>query len=166
MRTAHKLAACLAIALAAASAATAAPPREGILAPGRSLGGVRLGLTPAQVRAHWGSSYGVCRDCARTTWYFTYKPFTQKGAGVEFRRGRVSAVFTLWAPKGWRSTKGLRIDEPEASVTDLYGALPRTECGTYSALLQRRRGVRTAFYVVSGRVWGFAILSPGAVACR
>jgi len=45
-------------ALVLAAPAAAAPPRKGVFAPGRSLGGLRLGMTPAQVRAAWGSSFG------------------------------------------------------------------------------------------------------------
>jgi hypothetical protein len=118
------------------------------------------------VKAAWGGNFGRCRGCRRPTWYWNYAQFSPKGAGVEFRRGRAVAVFTLWSPPGWHTPMGLRIGEPEARITQLYGALPRTECGTYSALVMRDGRAVSAFYVLSGRVWGFGLLTPPAAPCR
>ncbi len=66
VRPRHKLATAVAAFLAAASAAGAAPPREGILVPGQSLGGLRLGMTKQEVRGAWGTTgnrrgFFVCR---------------------------------------------------------------------------------------------------------
>jgi hypothetical protein len=166
VRARHKLAAAAAASLVAASAAGAAPPREGVLAPGASLGGLRLGMTKQQVRAAWGTRFGRCKGCRLETWYYNYRRFSPKGAAVEFRRDRVNAIFTLWQPRGWRTTKGLRLGEPEASVTEVHGTLSRAECGTYSAFLQRSRRALTAYYVLSGRVWGFGLFNAGAEPCR
>src|ERR671932_1991688 len=99
-------------------------PQHGILVPGKSLGGVRLGASPAQVERAWGRFHGTCRSCAHRTWYFTYRRFDRKGAGVEFRNGRAAAIFTLWKPPGWRTSRGLTLGEPTARMTALYGALP------------------------------------------
>ena len=149
-----------------APAASAAPPRAGVFEPGRSLGGVRLGMTPAQVRAAWGPTYGRCRGCATPTWYYNYAPFSPQGAGVEFRRGRVDAVFTVWSPLGWRTTDGLRIGDEERRVTDLFPRASRGECGSYHVLLQRRGRTVSAFYLVNGRVWGFGLLRAPSRPCR
>lgn len=159
-------AAALAVGLAGSAAAGAAPPRNGVFEPGRSLGGLRLGMTPAQVRAAWGTAYGRCRNCRTPTWYFNYTRFSPQGAGVEFRRGRVDAIFTLWSPTGWRTTRNLRIGDDEASVTATYGALTRGECGSYRVLLLPRGRVVSAFAIVSGRVWGFALLRAPSRPCR
>ena len=160
------LTAALLVALAWCGGAAALPPRAGTFEPGKSLGGLRLGLTPAQVRAAWGSAYARCRDCRTLTWYFNYAPFSPEGAGVEFRRGRVDAVFTLWSPTGWRTRSGLRIGDEEARVTALYGALNRGECGSYRVLLLPRRRAVSAFYIVNGRVWGFGLLRAPSRPCR
>ena len=166
----RRLAIALSVGLALVAVATAttaaAPPRAGVFEPGRSLGGLRLGMTPAQVRAAWGTTYGRCRDCRTTTWYFNYAPFAPQGAGVEFRRGRVDAIFTVWSPLGWRTTQGLRIGDDEARVTELHGAANRGECGSYRVLLQPRGRTVSAFYVVDGRVWGFALLTAPSRPCR
>src|SRR5687767_8268793 len=98
------IAAVMAIVLAAASTAAAGPPGAGVLVPGRSLGGLRLGMTLAQVEAAWGRAYGRCRSCARPTLFFNLYAHRPEGAGVELRRGRVSTVFTLWAPGAWQTT--------------------------------------------------------------
>jgi hypothetical protein len=153
-------------AVLAAAPAGATPPREGVLVPGERLGGIGLGMTGAQVRTAWGNRFGVCRTCARTTWYFNRRPFEPQGAGVELRGNRVAAVFTLWAPPGWRTTRGLRIGESAARVTTLYGALPQVHCGVYSARTLRRGRTVTAFYVLDEDVWGFGLLRPGVSVCR
>jgi hypothetical protein len=154
-------------ALVVAGTAAAAPPKAGVLVPGRSLGGVSLGMTPAQVRDAWGSRYGVCRDCrGRTTWYFNRERFQPQGAGVELRRGRVVAAFTLWQPPGWRTSDGLALGESEARITETYGALTRIECGGYSALSLRKGDAVTVFYVFEGALWGFALTRPDVPTCR
>jgi hypothetical protein len=150
-----------------AAPAAAAPPRKGIFAPGKSLGNLRLGATPAQVKAAWGSRYGRCRGCPRTTWYFTYRRYKPQGAGVQFRRGRVEAIFTLWAPPGWRTTRGLYIGDNVTHLMSLYGTLARADCpGNYYALTMPSRGGVSVFYVVNEKIFGFALLSFQAAVCR
>jgi hypothetical protein len=141
-------------------------PAKGVVVPGQSFAGVRLGATQAQVRAAWGTRFGRCRDCLQPTWYFTYKDFQPQGAGVSFLKGRASALFTIWSPPGWRTNRGLTVGDPEARVAALYGALPRTECGTYAALVLRRGRVDTQFYVYKGAVWGFGLTRAGAPPCH
>jgi hypothetical protein len=154
------------VALVLASGALAAPPRQGILVPGRSLGGLGLGATPAEVRAAWGPVFGRCRACRAATWYFNLRPFQPEGAGVEFRRGRVVAVFTLWRPLGWRTSRGVSLGENAARVTAVYGPLPRASCGTYDALTLTRGQTVTSFYVLDEQLWGFGLSRRGLSACR
>ncbi len=154
------------VALALTAPVAAAPPRQGELVPGRSLGGLRLGATAAQVTTAWGTRYGVCRSCATTTWYFNYRPFEPQGAGAELRDGRVTALFTLWQPSGWRTREGLRLGDQESRVTTLYGSLPRVRCSGYDALVLRRGPARTVFYVRRDEVWGFGLLAARVPACR
>ena len=147
--------------------ASGLPPRAGLVIPGSSLGGLELGATRAEVRAAWGARYGVCRDCRAPTWYFNFKPFEPQGAGVTFRKGRAVALFTMWSPPGWRTTRGLRIGDPEFRIEAVYGSLFRVGCGRYSALTLPGRGVTTSFYVVDGQVWGFGLTRGGhATVCR
>jgi hypothetical protein len=154
-------------ALLTAPAVGAAPPRQGVVVPGKSLGGLALGATRADVRAAWGARYGVCRDCRAQTWYFNLRPFEPQGAGVTFRKGRAVALFTMWSPPGWRTTKGLRIGDPEFRIEAVYGSLFRVGCGRYSALTLPGRGVTTSFYVVDEQVWGFGLSLGGhASVCR
>lgn len=161
-----RLAASLAAALALAGAAAAAPPTTGVLVPGKSLGGLKLGATKAEVERLWGRAYGVCRGCPAETWYFNYYAFRPRGAGVEFRDGRVAAIFTLYEPVGWRTPKGLVLGDPSARITSLYGSLLRRECGGYSAFVLPGRGVRTAFYVLDDRLWAFGLARDGLSLCR
>src|SRR2546423_13956852 len=97
----------VAAALVLAAPAAAAPPRKGLFAPGRSLGGLRLGMTPAQVRAAWGSSFGRCRDCPQPTWYYTYRRYHPHGAAGGVPRGPGGAGFPLSAPTDWETSEGL-----------------------------------------------------------
>src|SRR5262249_44795382 len=145
-------------ALAATLALTVGLPQNGVLAPARSLAGVRLGDTQAAVRARWGSDFGRCRDCKEPTWYFTYARFQPQGAGVAFRKGRVTAVFTLWSPEGWRTTKGLFVGDSEGRAITLYGAMPVEHCAGYDAFTLQRGNVVTVLYISGGTVYGFGLM--------
>lgn len=152
--------------LGAAGAAAAGLPRAGTLVPGASLGGVRLGETPAQLRTQLGRFYGVCRGCERTTLYFTYRPFERRGLAVELTEGRVSAVYTLWRPSGWSSAGGLRLGAAEGQVAALAGPLIPVACTGYSALVRDGRTARTAYYVFDGKLWAFGLLARRQSPCR
>jgi hypothetical protein len=155
-----------ALAMACAATATAGPPGAGVLVPGTSLGGLRLGMTLDRVEAAWGRAYGRCRSCERPTLYFNLYAHRPEGAGVELRRGRVAAIFTLWAPGAWRTTRGVRIGDGVAEVTATYGPMHRTACRGYYALTLDSRRARTAVYVVGTEVWGFGLLARGTPVCR
>ena len=156
----------VAVLLCAAAPAAAAPPRAGTLVPGRSLGGIRLGETAAQVRAALGGKYGLCRGCRTTTWYFTYRPFTREGLAVELTRNRVSAVYTIWQPAGWSAPKGLTVGAVEAQVTTLAGPLVVLTCSGYEALTKDTSAAQTAYYIVDGKLWGFGLLRAHTNPCR
>ena len=153
-------------ALALAGAAAAGLPKAGAFVPGRSLGGIRLGESPRAVRASLGRSYGTCRGCPRSTWYFTYRPFTQQGLAVEFDRGRVSAVYTLWSPRGWHGPGGLRFGATPLTVHDRVGTLRTVGCDGYTALVRDTFQARTAYLLYAGRLWGFGLFRRGADPCR
>lgn len=119
---------------------------------------MRLGEPAAQVRKHLGSDYGVCRGCATTTWYFTYRRFDDKGLAVELTRGTVSAVYSLWQPPGWHTSDGLSLGAPQASV----GQAISVTCPGYTALL---RGT-SVFFIVDAKVWGFGLFPRKASPCR
>jgi hypothetical protein len=144
-------------ALVLALPAAAAPPDHAKFIPGESLGGVKIGMTREQVRSAWGDRHGVCRKCARMTWYFNYAPFTPQGAGVVFRHGRVVHVFTVWRPSGWKTPEGLTLGDPASDVSRLYGSLDRRDCTGYYALLKPGKRVDNVFYVFRDKVWGFGL---------
>jgi hypothetical protein len=155
----------LAAVLIAASTASAAPPRAGVLVPGKSLGGLTLGASPSQVRAAWGARYGRCRGCRKPTWYFNFAAFEPQGAGVTFSRGRVVAIFTLWAPPGWRTAQGLTIGDEASRAAALHRGL-RINCGTYYALTRDSPRAVTSIYVHDEKVWGFGLSRPREPVCR
>jgi hypothetical protein len=152
-------------ALIFASSAIAALPRIGVFLPGRSLGGIRLGETKGAVRATLGS-HGVCIGCATSTWYFNYEPFNQRGLAVEFTGGRVSAVYTLWQPPGWRAAKGLRLGVVDAQLTTSTGPLVSVVCAGYDARVADGPKARSVYYIVQGKLWGFGLLRVRANPCR
>jgi hypothetical protein len=162
----RSVAAILALMFVVAMPATAAPPGAGILVPGRSLGGLELGATKAAVERSWGRAYGVCQNCGRETWYFNYYAFEPRGAGVELERGRVVAVFTIYSPGGWRTTRGLTLGDPASRVRAFYAGLERVRCRGYEALVLRHPRAVTAFYVLDDRLWGFGLSRPGLPLCR
>ena len=145
-----------------ASAVRAAVPKHGVLVPGRSLGGLRLGASPAEVRSRFGTVYGVCHGCPTKTWYYTYEPLMPQGVAVAFGRGRVEAVYTLWQPSGWRTSGGLTLGAPERSLPPLR----QVACHDYRALVAHAPGALTAYYVVGRKLWGFGLFRPGVSVCR
>lgn len=159
------LAAAAALVSGSPGAAGAAPPDAGVFVPGRALGGISLGSSRADVVAAWGRAFGRCRDCSTETLYFNRYAFRPDGAGVALRAGRVVAVFTLWAPLGWRTAQGLRIDEPLLRLEATYRPLRRVRCAGYEAFLLPGSGPRSVVYVVDERVWGFALLGESHPVC-
>jgi hypothetical protein len=153
-------------AVLALPAAAAQRPDGGVLVPSRSFDGLRLGAGTDAIETRWGTRHGRCRDCRRTTWYFNTRPFHRQGVGVELRGGRAVAFFTLWQPPGWRTNRNLRLGDPVARITQVYGALPRLACGTYHAFTLETARTLTAFYVVDGKLWGFGLMRPDVPACR
>ena len=154
------------VALAFASTAAANhPPDQGVLVPGVSLGGAQLGWTTAQVEKLWGGAEGHCRSCRRDMLYFNRYAFRPQGVGVELVRGRVDAVFTLWAPAAWKTSLGLRIGEPLLRVAATYPGTLRTPCAGYDAYTIVDRKAQSAIYVSDDKVWGFGLLRPDRSVC-
>jgi hypothetical protein len=153
-------------ALVLTAPAAAGLPKAGVLVPGQSLGGVRLGESPQAVRAALGTFYGNCRDCARQTWYFTYKPFHRQGLAVEFRRGHVSGVYTLWRPAGWHAPERLSLGSTVLAVHQITRASRTVACRGYEALVRDSTQARTAYYLNAGKLWGFGLFHRGSSPCR
>lgn len=145
--------------------ASASAPRGGEFDPAQALGGVSLGMTKEQVLDVWGERHGVCKLCPEETWYFNYDPFTPQGTGVVFRRGRVTHVFTVWQPEGWRTREGLALGAPASDVSRLYGSLDRRQCTFYYALLKPTGSAQSVFYIFRDKVWGFGLIRPNASPC-
>jgi hypothetical protein len=118
------------------------------------------------VRAAWGPRHGTCRGCRAPTWYFNFKRFEPEGAGVTFRGGRTVALFTLWAPKGWRTDRNLTIGDDASRAMTLYRGLVRITCGTYYALTLNHANAVTSVYVHNEKVWGFGLSRPREPVCR
>jgi len=153
-------------ALVLAAPAAAGLPKTGRLVPARSLGGIRLGESPRAVRAALGKFYGPCRGCRRQTWYFTYHPFEKQGIAVEFTRGRVSGLYTLWRPQGWHAQHRLGFGSTPLAVHALVGSTQTVVCRGYEALVQDTAHARTVYYLFDGRLWGFGLFRRGASPCR
>lgn len=158
-------AAALALAVALTSSAVAAPPVAGIFVPGKSLGGVSLGMTKRAVLQAWGRRHGVCRNCSQTTWYFNYEKFQPEGAGLVFRHGRVVQVFTLWKPEGWRTPGSLLLGAQVQQVLNAYSPLDKRVCSGYYALLAPGRNVVSVFYIAGTELWGFGLTRPEVSPC-
>ena len=156
----------LALALTAVLATGGSLPKAGLLVPARSLAGIRLGESPAQVRAALGPFYGVCKACALPTWYFTYGRFQQSGLAVELVGHRVSGVYTVWNPADWHTPSGLRLGAVEAQVTQLAKPRLTIACPGYTAYADDSGAARTVYYVFDGKLWGFGLFTHGSDPCK
>lgn len=149
-----------------AAPAAAAPPTAGLLRPGESLGGLRLGATRDQVERLWGRAYGLCSGCGRETWYFNYFAFQPKGAGVELRGGKTAAIFTIYAPEAWHTPGGLALGATVEQVRTAFPGLARRDCNGYYALVRRSPNALTSFYLLDEKLWAFGLSRPGVPLCR
>jgi hypothetical protein len=166
VRTACVLLAVAAAALAtAASAAAPAAPTKGVVIEGASFAGLPLGLTPAQLRARWGRRYGICDKCRAPTWFYTFVRYKPQGIGVQFSAGRTAAYFTLGAPRGWRTLRGVRIGDETGKVTRTYGAAPTVHCLGYDVQQVVVRKTLVLFYLNGIQVYGLGLMNRGAEPC-
>ena len=156
----------LLIALTLAAPTAASLPRAGVLVPGLSLGGIRLGESPRAVRGALGTVYGVCHGCPRRTWYLTYAPGDKHGLAVEFTGGKVSGLYTLWRPAGWHASHKLGFGSSALAVHRRTGASRTLVCRGYEALVGDSARASTAYYLVNSRLWGFGLFRRGASPCR
>ena len=141
-------------------------PPHGVLIAGRSLAGVHLGDTSADVRAKWGTNYRACNGCKLTTWIYIYetKPV---GAAVIFKGNHVVAVFTLGSPFGWRTQKGLTLGADIHSFVAMYPAptMGYKDCIGFNALSMQQGGTVTSIYTQAESVYGFALTLAGEPVC-
>ena len=138
----------------------AAFPSKGVVVPGVSFAGIKLGDTEQHVRVGLG------------------KPFHDRAASVPTRPGStpiavasrserecasartvVVAVFSLGSPAGWKTDKGLNMGDPVSNVYNYYGNTGTTLCLGYDTLTVRVGNAVTAFYSAAGVVYGFALVA-------
>jgi hypothetical protein len=179
----------VACALVVAPAAAARPthaagviPQHGVFVVGKTLAGVGLGFTMAQVKAHWGAGYTLCTAkplCSATqpVWLYEYQVGEPLGVAVRFRDGKTASVFTLGAVGvqplsaggggGWKTVQGLHITDPVSDIFNLYSAATiDTNCLYYGAISMRQGGVTSSFYTASGTIYGFALTAAGEPICN
>jgi hypothetical protein len=163
----------VAVASAHPTARTAqALPTTGVLVPGVSLGGLHIGDTMNQVTSKWGHNYRVCpkSQCkgTDTVWYYIYARGEPLGAAVRFSKaGKVTAVFTLGSPKGWRTAEAVLIGQSVEDAQRVYGTnLIWSVCIGYGAMSMRNSKTVTSIYTTGESIYGFAITSPGTPVCQ
>ncbi len=156
----RSLAVCVAALAVSAGSAAAALPQCG-----RLRAGTLARRHPRSARARppcaprSAGRTASARAARTTTWYFTYKRFDQHGLAVELTRGRVSAVYTLWQPRGWHAANGLRLGVAEGQLDERRrGPLVPVVCSGYDARVADSATVRSVYYVAQGKLWGFGLL--------
>jgi hypothetical protein len=142
----------------------AALPQRGVLVAGKSLAGVALGDSIADVRAQWGRHFTVCDGCRPKTWFFFDSPTSSAGVAVSFRHGRVTAVFTLGSPNGWHTTDGVRVGQILDTFNDPAGKT--TACPGYGAISTRSANTVTSILTQGQAVYGFALSRPSEPICH
>jgi hypothetical protein len=142
-------------------------PTRGVVVPGKTIGGVALGMSKTQVKGRWGSGYTLCTSCGTiTTWLYEYRGGEPLGAAVRFNKAdKVIAVFTLGSPAGW-GLKGVMIGDPVSNVYNLFGNTGSQNCIGYNALTVDIDGSVTSFYASSGVIYGYALTVRAESACQ
>ena len=186
------LAACAIQGLAAAQSTNF--PSKGLVVPGRSIGGITLGMTEAQVEQRWGHLFAVCTKCgSNLVWLFEYPGSEPLGAAIKFGvpatsgaaltpstksgsqtttgppkldpAAKVVAVFTLGSPAGW-GTKGAMMGDPIANVYNLFGNAGDARCIGFDALTVRIGAGTMSFYTSSGVIYGYALTARSESPCQ
>jgi hypothetical protein len=75
-------------------------------------------------------------------------------------------VCTIWEPSGWSTPGGLRLGAAESDLKTRAGPLVPIVCSGYDARIYDEADVRTVYYVLRGRLWGFGLLPAHANPCR
>ena len=142
-------------------------PVRGVFIPGKSLAGISIGMTQAQVRALWGNKFKVCAQCTSLTWNYIY-PFGEPlGAAVKFDKSKkVVALYTLGSPAGWHTAEGLIVGEEVDKVNTLYGKTGWTACIGYGAMTLQKGAINTAVYTTGAVVYGFAMTANKEPICQ
>jgi hypothetical protein len=139
---------------------------KGVVVPGVSLAGVRIGDTEQDVRRLWGPNFATCKYCSDATWLYEYEQGEPLGTAARFQRGRVVAVFTLGSPAGWRTNKGLYIGDPISNAYQFFPRMGTTRCIGFDAITVKHGNVVTAIYSSAGVVYGFALVTPSMTVCQ
>jgi hypothetical protein len=141
-------------------------PMKGIVIPGVSLAGVKIGDTEQHVKAVWGPNFVVCKYCSDPTWLYEYQQGEPLGTAARFQKGKVVAVFTLGSPAGWKTNKGLYIGDPISNAYQYFANPGTTRCIGFDAITLRHGNVVTAIYSSAGVVYGFALVTPTMTVCQ
>ena len=103
-------------------------PMKGVVIPGVSLAGVKIGDTEQHVKAVWGPNFVTCKYCSDPTWLYEYQQGEPLGTAARFQKGKVVAVFTLGSPAGWKTNKGLYIGDPISNAYQFFSKTGTTRC--------------------------------------
>ena len=148
------------------SGATGHLPPRGVVVPGVSFAGVKIGDTQRRVRALWGNKFVTCKYCTDTTWLYEYQFGEPLGAAARFQHNRVVALFSLGSPAGWKTDKGLAMGDPISNVYQYYTTTGTTRCVGFDAITAKTGKTVTAFYSAAGVIYGFAIVIPSMTVCQ
>jgi hypothetical protein len=191
------VAALVALALqAGANARSTNFPSKGLVVPGRSIGGIALGMTEQQVEQHWGHGFYVCGKCGRNlVWLYEYPGSEPLGAAIKFgvpagvapttpAKTASSKTTTTTSPPPKLNpaakvvavftlgsplgwgTKGAMMFDPVSNVYSLFGNTGDTQCIGYDALTVRIGGSTMSFYSASGVIYGYALTAPSQSPCQ
>ena len=138
-------------------------PVHGVLVPGKSLGGISLGDDGGKVLALWGRNYTMLPG-QPMTWLYMSPTGDPYGAGVSFRNGKVTAIFTLGGIRGWRATNGLQVGTLLAQFNNMKGRT--TACVGYGATSTREGNAVTSILMTGQSVYGFALTRPSEPICH
>jgi hypothetical protein len=138
-------------------------PVNGVLVPGESLGGIRLGDTGGKVMELWGRDYTMISG-QPMTWIYMSPTGDPYGAAVSFREGRVTAIFTLGGIEGWRRSDGLRVGQTLSTFNDPQGTT--TACVGYGATSTRTGDAVTSILTNGQSIYGFALTRPNEPVCH
>ena len=150
-------------------------PTVGVLVPGVSLAGIKLGMTEKQVAAILGKNpvlctFSISNLCKEPVYLYEYTHGEPLGVGVKFHsfagNEKVDAVFMLGTIAGWHTKEGLKIGDPVSNIYNFYSTPINTNCIGFAALSAKSGSITTSFYTADGIVSGFALTEPPEAICQ
>ncbi len=145
-----------------AQAHAAAFPSAGTVVPGQSIGGVKIGMTQAQVKQIWGAGYQVCGTCGPDlTWLYIY-PGGNAALGAAVKFSTPAPIVTTSSS----ASSAAKAAAATAVALANKAKLAETKAATAEAAAKKATGTRAASLKAAAKTAEAAAAAAKAAAAK